>query len=135
MSAWLGQYCLNVADLERSVAWYSALGLECTSRTEIPAAFEAIMESPVGGGKLQLAQQKDQHGPVALGSAFWKLYVNTHNLEATFEAAQNLAAEVVPSSRPTAGHQQRPRARSILVNACAARTSGGFQCGRTQQRV
>ena len=95
MSAWLGQYCLNVADLERSVAWYSALGLECTSRTEIPVAFEAIMESPAGGGKLQLAQQKDQLGPVALGNAFWKLYVNTPNLEATFGASQNLAAEVV----------------------------------------
>ena len=95
MTAWLGQYCLNVADLERSVAWYCALGLECTSRTEIPDAFEAIMENPAGGGKLQLAQQKSQVGPVALGNAFWKLYVNTHDVDAMFKAALNLGAEVM----------------------------------------
>ena len=95
MTAWLGQYCLNVADLERSVAWYSALGLECTSHTEIPDAFEAILEHPRTGGKLQLAQQKAQQGPVQLGNAFWKLYVNTPDIAATFQAALDLSAEVV----------------------------------------
>ena len=46
MTSWLGQYCINVTDLERSVAFYTALGLENTSRTEIPQAFEAIVEHP-----------------------------------------------------------------------------------------
>lgn len=95
MTASLGQYCLNVADLERSVAWYSALGLECTSHTEIPDAFEAIMEHPATGGKLQLAQQKAQQGPVDLGNAFWKLYVNTPDIAVTFQSALDLSAEVV----------------------------------------
>jgi lactoylglutathione lyase len=95
MTAWLGQYCLNVADLERSVAWYTALGLECTSRTEIPDAFEAIVEHPATGSKLQLAQQKAQEGSVDLGNAFWKLYVNTPDLAATFQRSQELSAEVV----------------------------------------
>jgi lactoylglutathione lyase len=95
MTASLGQYCLNVADLERSVAWYTALGLECTSRTEIPDAFEAIVEHPATGSKLQLAQQKAQQGPVDLGNAFWKLYVNTPDLKATFARSQELGAEVV----------------------------------------
>jgi lactoylglutathione lyase len=95
MTAWLGQYCLNVADLERSVAWYSGLGLECTSRTEIPDAYEAIVEHPSRGSKLQLAQQKGQQGPVDLGNAFWKLYVNTANLSATFERSRELSSEVV----------------------------------------
>ena len=75
MASSLGQYCINVTDLDRSVAFYEALGLECTSRTEIPQAFEAIVERPGHGGKLQLAQQKEQALPLELGNAFWKLYV------------------------------------------------------------
>ena len=95
MSVWLGQYCLNVADLERSVAWYTGLGLQCTSRTEITSAYEAIVQHPGSGTSLQLAQQKDQQGPVELGNAFWKLYVNTPDLEETFERVLSLGSDVV----------------------------------------
>jgi catechol 2,3-dioxygenase-like lactoylglutathione lyase family enzyme len=98
MTSWLGQYCLNVADLDRSVAFYEALGLACTSRTEIPQAFEAIVENPDGGSKLQLARQKDQDGPVDVGTAFWKLYVDTHDIAATYAAA--LAAGATVDSEP-----------------------------------
>ena len=87
MTSWLGQYCLNVADLERAVAFYTSLGLTCTSRTEIPDAFEAIVENASGGSKFQIAQQKNQSGPLDLGTGFWKLYLNTHDLDATFEDA------------------------------------------------
>jgi lactoylglutathione lyase len=93
-TAWLGQYCLNVADLDRSVAFYEALGLTCTSRTEIPQAFEAIVERPGAGSKLQLARQKDQDGPVELGTAFWKLYVNTTDVAGLFETATAAGATV-----------------------------------------
>jgi lactoylglutathione lyase len=93
-TAWLGQYCLNVADLDRSVAFYEALGLTCTSRTEIPQAFEAIVEHPDVGSKLQLARQKAQDGPLDLGTAFWKLYVNTTDLEGLFERATAAGATV-----------------------------------------
>jgi lactoylglutathione lyase len=87
MTSWLGQYCLNVADLERSVAFYTSFGLTCTSRTEIPDAWEAIVENPSGGSKFQIAQQKGQTGAVDRGTGFWKLYVNTHDLEETFHTA------------------------------------------------
>ena len=80
MKASLGQYCINVTDLDASVGFYTALGLDCTSRTEIPQAFEAIVENPAGGSKLQLARQKDHEGALDLGTAFWKLYVNTHDI-------------------------------------------------------
>jgi len=83
---WIGQYCLNVTDIDATVAFYELLGLTCTSRTEIPQAFEAILEEAGGGGKLQLAQQKDQDGPIRMGS-MWKLYVNTDGLEALHAAA------------------------------------------------
>lgn len=95
MTAWLGQYCLNVTDLDRSVAFYEALGLACTSRTEIPQAYEAIVEHPATGSKLQLARQKEQDGPLDLGTAFWKLYVNTADLAGLFARATDAGAAVV----------------------------------------
>ncbi len=95
MANWLGQYCINVTDLERTVGFYEALGLECTSRTEIPNAFEAILENTSKGGKLQLAQQKDQSGPIDMGNAFWKLYVNTDDVESTYRAALDVGATTV----------------------------------------
>jgi lactoylglutathione lyase len=98
MATSIGQYCLNVEDLERSVAFYSALGLECTSRTEIPQALEAVVERRGHGGRLQLAQQKQQALPLDLGTAFWKSYVNCHHIDALYEAA--LAAGATEVSRP-----------------------------------
>lgn len=98
MTTWLGQYCINVTDLERSVAFYEALGLECTSRTEIPQALEAIVENRDRGSKLQLAQQKDQDGPIDMGSAFWKLYVNTEDIDATYR--RSLEAGATSISQP-----------------------------------
>src|SRR4029453_16750981 len=93
-TGWPGQYCLNVSDLDASVAFYTALGLTCTSRTEIPQAFEAIVENPAGGSKLQLARQKDHDGPLDLGTGFWKLYVDPRDMAATFAAAQGAGAIV-----------------------------------------
>jgi lactoylglutathione lyase len=87
MESWLGQYCINVTDLDAAVRFYEALGLECTSRTEIDQAREAIVETPGVGSKLQLAQQKDQAGPIDMGSAFWKLYVNTDDADGAYRAA------------------------------------------------
>ncbi len=95
MANWLGQYCINVTDLQRTVAFSEALGLECTSRTEIPNAWEAIVENTSKGGKLQLAQQKDQAGPIDMGNAFWKLYVNTDDVESTYRAALDGGATTV----------------------------------------
>ena len=94
MTSWLGQYCLNVTDLDRSVAFYESLGLACTSRTEIPQAFEAIVEHPDAGSKLQLARQKDHDGSLDLGTAFWKLYVNTTDVAGLFERAVAAGADV-----------------------------------------
>src|SRR5690606_13320696 len=93
MASWLGQYCINVSDLDRTVATYEALGLECASRTEIPDAYEAVIANPAGGSRLQLAQQK--HEPFALGNAFWKLYVNTHDIADTFSRARAAGCTVV----------------------------------------
>jgi len=85
--AWLNQYCIYVSDLERAIAFYELLGLACTSRTDIPAHKEAILENTTRGGKIQLAQQLDSDAPIAMGDAMWKLYVNTDDCAALHRAA------------------------------------------------
>ena len=94
MEAWLGQYCINVTDLDATVKFYETLGLTNTSRTEIPDAFEAIMEGAGGvGGKIQLAQQKASTGSIDHGNAFWKLYVNTTDIASQYQAAVDAGYE------------------------------------------
>jgi len=96
MESWLGQYCINVTDLDRTVAFYEAIGLTNTSRTDIPQAREAIVEDAGGkGGKIQLAQQLANEGPIDMGSAFWKLYVNTNDIGAMYQAALDFGVESV----------------------------------------
>jgi lactoylglutathione lyase len=85
--AWLNQYCIYVSDLERTIAFYETLGLECTSRTDIPAHQEAILENTAKGGKIQLAQQLENDAPIDMGTAMWKLYVNTDDCAALHQRA------------------------------------------------
>jgi len=93
---WVGQYCINVTDLNASVRFYETLGLTNTSRTEIPRAFEAIMADAHGvGGTMQLAQQKDQEGPIDHGNSFWKLYVNTNDIDRQYADAMAAGYESV----------------------------------------
>lgn len=95
MESWLAQYCINVSDLDRTVSFYEALGLECTSHTDIPVAKEAILENPTKGGKIQLAQQLTQDGPIDMGNAFWKLYVNTNDIDRMYRAALDFGCDSV----------------------------------------
>ena len=89
MGTWLGQYCINVTDLDRAVAFYETLGLECTSRTDIEQAREAIVESPDRTGAQAAAGAADRRRtvPSRWARAFWKLYVNTNDIEAADQAA------------------------------------------------
>jgi predicted enzyme related to lactoylglutathione lyase len=100
MTSWVGQYCIYVRDLDEAVTFYEALGLTCTSRTDLDAIREAIVENPDKGGKLQLAQRNDQDGPIEMGNAFWKLYVASNDIEKLSSDAALAGAEVVsPSQR------------------------------------
>jgi lactoylglutathione lyase len=84
--AWFGQACIDVSDLDRSVAFWEQLGLTCTSRTSIPDAVEAIVEQPGRGGKLQLAQHHDGRS-IDPGDAMWKVVVMVDDATATHDAA------------------------------------------------
>jgi lactoylglutathione lyase len=93
----LAQYCINVRDLERAIEfWTGVCGLPVMSRTEIPGAREAVLQSPHGGSRLQLAEHDDNAGrPVDMGTAMWKLYVNTDDCRALYDKAIAAGCESV----------------------------------------
>ena len=84
MKTSLDQYCINVTDLERSVAFYEkVIGLEVTHRIEIPNVSEVVLKG-ADGNRIQLAWHHDQKGPIDHGNAFWKLYLNTDDCEGLY---------------------------------------------------
>jgi lactoylglutathione lyase len=91
----LGQYCINVTDLERSVAfWEGVVGIPVSSRTDIPGAREVVLQAEVGGSRLQLAQHDDA-GPIEMGTAMWKIYVDTDDCQALYDRAIAAGCESV----------------------------------------
>jgi lactoylglutathione lyase len=97
----LGQYCINVSDLERSVAfWQDVVGIPVQSRTEIPGAREVVLQAEVGGSRIQLAEHDDNDGPIDMGTAVWKLYVDTDDCQALYDKAIAAGCEsVTPPQR------------------------------------
>jgi lactoylglutathione lyase len=99
MTSWLRQYCFHVTDIERSIRFYEAIGLTCTSRTQITEEIkEAVVENPERGAWLQLAENSTIKGPIDMGTAFWKLYVYTDDCKGTYEKA--LAAGATSHTAP-----------------------------------
>ena len=96
----LGQYCINVRDLGRAIEfWEGICGIPVRSRTEIPNVLEAVLQADAGGSRLQLAQHLDREGPVAMGTAMWKLYVNTDNCQAIYDKAVGAGCESVSAPK------------------------------------
>ena len=97
----LSQYCINVSDLERAIEfWDGVVGIPLQSRTDIPNVKEAVLQSPAGGSRMQLAQHLDRTGPIDMGTAMWKLYVNTDDCVALYDKAIAAGCESVsPPSR------------------------------------
>jgi lactoylglutathione lyase len=92
----LGQYCINVTNLERSTEfWEQVIGIPVQSRTEIPGAREVVFQAEVGGSRLQLAQHDDQRGPIDMGTAMWKIYVDTEDCAGVYERAVAAGCESV----------------------------------------
>jgi lactoylglutathione lyase len=88
MPSTVGQYCIWVSDLERSVRFYEdIIGLKVQSRTEIPGVNEAVLAADQGGGRLQLAHAWETPTPVDHGNALWKIYMNVDDAKATYDKA------------------------------------------------
>ncbi|MCJ7438194.1 MAG: VOC family protein [Acidimicrobiia bacterium] len=76
MATKVGQYCINVTDLERSERFYEDIvGLKVQTRTQIENVNEVVLAADKGGGRLQLAQHLDRTGPIDHGDALWKVYM------------------------------------------------------------
>ena len=96
MEASLGQFCINVSDIDRSVDfWENVIGIPVSSRTDIPNVREVVLQAEVGGSRMQLAQHLDHAGPIDMGSAMWKLYVNTDDCQALYDKAVAAGCESV----------------------------------------
>ena len=92
----LGQYCINVSDIERSVEfWEKIVGIPVQSRTEIPGVKEVVLQAEAGGSRIQLAQHLDHEGPIDMGSAMWKIYINTSDCERVYARAIAAGCESV----------------------------------------
>ena len=88
MATTVGQYCINVTDLERSARFYEdIIGLKVQSRTQIPNVNQVVLAADVGGGRLQLAQWLDRSGPIDHGTALWKIYMNVEDCVAVHDRA------------------------------------------------
>lgn len=99
MTQSLGQYCINVSDLDRAVEfWESVIGIPVQSRTEIPNVKEVVLQAEIGGSRIQLAQHLDRTEPIDMGSAMWKIYVDTDDCQALYDKA--IAAGCESASPP-----------------------------------
>jgi lactoylglutathione lyase len=82
MATTVGQYCIYVSDIERSIRFYTeVIGLELQGRTEIEDVHEAHLAAAEGGGRLQLAERYRDGSPIDHGFALWKIYMNVDDCE------------------------------------------------------
>jgi len=95
MKTTLGQYCINVSNLERSVHFYEeVLGLTVKQRIEIEGTSEVLLWGGEGT-TLQLAWQHDHKGPIDHGNAFWKLYIHSDDCKGLYDRAIAAGSESV----------------------------------------
>jgi lactoylglutathione lyase len=88
MATTVGQFCIYVSDLERSVKFYTdIIGLKVQSRTEIDDVHEAVLAADQGGGRLQLAERYNGGRPVDHGFALWKHYMIVDDCAAVHKKA------------------------------------------------
>jgi lactoylglutathione lyase len=100
MATTVGQYCIYVRDIERSIAFYTeAIGLKLQGRTEIDDVHEAVVAADQGGGRLQLAERYNGGQEIDHGFALWKIYFNVDDCVATHDAA--VAAGATSTMAPT----------------------------------
>ena len=64
MEASLGQFCINVSDLDRAVEfWEGVIGIPVSSRTEIPNVKEVVLQADVGGSRHPACPAPRPHRP------------------------------------------------------------------------
>ena len=65
MTQILGQYCINVRDIDKALEfWEGVCELPLQHRTEIPGVLEAVLQAEQGGSRIQLAQHLENDAPL-----------------------------------------------------------------------
>jgi lactoylglutathione lyase len=84
----VGQFCIYVSDIERSIRFYTeVIGLKVQGRTEIDDVHEAHLAADEGGGRLQLAERHQVGQAIDHGNALWKFYLRVDDCAATHAKA------------------------------------------------
>jgi lactoylglutathione lyase len=92
----LSQYCIYVSDIEKAIDfWEKTIGIPLVSRTDLGDIKEAILQSPHGGSRLQLAHKHNDDTPIEMGNALWKLYVNTSDCQEVHDRAVAAGCESI----------------------------------------
>jgi len=87
MGTSVGQFCINVTDIERSTKFYEELiGVPVQRRVEAEGFEEVILAADDGtGSRLQLAHHDGHDGPIDHGDALWKFYFNVDDAAAVYQ--------------------------------------------------
>ena len=64
-------------------------------RRVLTGVLEAVLQAPEGGSRMQLAQWTERDAPIDMGTAMWKLYVNTDDCAAVYARAIGAGCESV----------------------------------------
>ena len=109
MTAFIERFALRVADLDRSVRFYQeVMGLAHVQSVEIPGVKEEILGNDEGC-QILLAKFEDQQGPVERGDGFWKMYIQTDEIETLYQRAldnggqEGSAPQALPEYHVTVG--------------------------------
>lgn len=98
MAVSFDQFCINVSDLDQSIAFYQdVLGFTITHRIEQPGGMNVteVVFQGESGNRLQIARHHDVPGPIEHGSALWKFYVNTDDCESVYRRCVKAGAKSI----------------------------------------
>ena len=94
----LAHTCYRITDIDRSVAFYTALGFEELRRMPIrDEAINVFMGLPDDGARLELTWNKDQQEPYEIGTGYGHIAITTDDLDG---ALDRLAANGIEPERP-----------------------------------
>ena len=86
--------CYRIGDVDRSVAFYEALGFEELSRKPIrDEAINVFMGLPGDGARLELTWNKDRDEPYEIGTGYGHIAVTVEDLDGTLEKLATVGIE------------------------------------------
>ena len=86
--------CYRIGEIDRSVAFYSALGFEELWRMPIrDEAINVFMGLPGDGARLELTWNKDRDEPYEIGSGYGHIALTVDDMDGTLEQLKTVGIE------------------------------------------